>query len=69
MAVPTTKRLRLSSTIASRMKGMERKKSQMRLRMKFTGLFCKMPPSLVVNRSTPKGIPSIREMPPEMDTI
>ena len=69
MAVPTTKRLRLSSTIASRMKGMERKKSQMRLRMKFTGLFCRMPPFLVVNRSTPKGMPSTREMTPEIETI
>ena len=53
MATPTTSRLSPSSKMASRIKGMERKKSQTRPRIKFTGRFCSTPPSLVVNSSTP----------------
>ena len=53
MPVPTISRLSSMSRMPSRMKGMERKKSQTRPRIKFTGRFCSTPPSLVVNSSTP----------------
>ena len=47
---------------------MERNTSQNLLSRKWTGRFSRMPPCLVVNSSTPKGMPSSREMDPAIPT-